>query len=114
MGELWVYVGTSTGGKSKGIYRFRFDPATGKPGPVELAAESANPSSAALHPNRRFLYAVNAVSDFGGEKTGAVSAFSLDAKSGELRLLNQQPSAGAGPCHLVVDASGANMLVANY
>ena len=26
MDRLWVYVGTSTGGKSKGIYRFRFDP----------------------------------------------------------------------------------------
>src|SRR5205814_2041285 len=42
MEKLWVFVGTSTGGASKGIYRFRFDPPTGACGPVELAAEAAN------------------------------------------------------------------------
>jgi 6-phosphogluconolactonase len=43
-----------------------------------------------------------------------VSAFSVDAKSGKLTLINQQPSEGTGPCHLVVDATGSNVLVANY
>src|SRR5712691_9361211 len=114
MEKLWVYVGTSTGGKSKGIYRFPFDPATGSAGPVALAAETAQPSFLAIHPNRQFLYAVNAVSDFQGQKTGAVSAFAMDAKTGELRLLNQQPSGGAGPCHVFVDSGGKNVLVANY
>ena len=36
-------------------------------------------------------------SEFGGEKTGAVSAFTIDAASGTLSLLNQQPSRGPGP-----------------
>jgi 6-phosphogluconolactonase len=31
-----------------------------------------------------------------------------------LKQLNQESSAGAGPCHLVVDATGKNLLVANY
>jgi 6-phosphogluconolactonase len=114
MEKLWVYVGTSTGGKSKGIYRFPFDPATGTAGEVALAAETAQPSFLAIHPNRQFLYAVNAISDFKGQKTGAVSAFALDRQSGELRFLNQQPSGGAGPCHIVVDSTGKNALVANY
>jgi 6-phosphogluconolactonase len=114
MGKLWVYVGTSTGGESKGIYRFLFDPEAGAAGPVELAAAAANPGFLAIHPDRPLLYAVNAVSDFQGQKTGAVSAFEMDPQSGELTLLNQQPSGGAGPCHLVVDAGGRNVLVANY
>jgi 6-phosphogluconolactonase len=114
MDRLWVFAGTSNGGKSKGIYRFRFDPAAGTAEPVQLAAESANPTFLAIHPSRRFLYAVNAIGEFQGQKTGAVSAFALDTRSGELGLLNQQPSAGAGPCHVVVDAAGKNALVANY
>src|SRR5262249_8328270 len=32
----------------------------------------------------------------------------------KLTLLNQQPSGGAGPCHIVTDARGQNVLVANY
>jgi 6-phosphogluconolactonase len=114
MAKLWVYVGTSENEKGRGIYRFPFDSATGNAGRVELAAEAARPGFLAVHPNRRFLYSVNAVGEFQGSKTGAVSAFALDAKSGELRLLNQEPSGGAGPCHLVVDAAGKNVLVANY
>ena len=31
-----------------------------------------------------------------------------------LTLLNQQSSVGSGPCHLTVDRTGKNVLVANY
>jgi 6-phosphogluconolactonase len=114
MAKLWVYVGTSENAKDRGIYRFPFDTATGEAGPVELAAEAARPTFLAIHPNQRLLYAVNAIAEFQGQKTGAVSAFALDARTGALRLLNQQPSGGAGPCHVIVDSEGTNVLVANY
>src|SRR5262245_12096197 len=93
-----VYIGTYTGEKSKGIYRSHFDASTGKLTPPELAAETKSPSFLAIHPNKRFLYAVGEVSEFNGKKAGAVSAFEIDAKDGHLRLLNQQPSGGTGPC----------------
>jgi len=115
MSKQWVFVGTNTAsGKSKGIYRFRFDPTTAKADEVTLAAETANPTFLAIHPSRRFLYSVNAVADFQGQKSGAISAFALDAKTGQLTLLNQQPSGGPGPCHVTVDAAGKNLLTANY
>src|SRR5437867_2967909 len=79
-----------------------------------LAAEAKNPSFVAIDPEQRFLYAVNEVADFDGKKSGGVSAFALDAKTGHLTLLNQQPSGGGGPCHLVVDGAGKHVLVANY
>jgi len=113
-GPVTVYVGTYTDGTSQGIYRFAFDPATGAMTEPVLAAETKNPSFLALHPNGRFLYAVGEVSSFGGAKTGSVSAFAIDAKTGDLVLLNQQSSEGAGPCHLVVDKTGSHVLVANY
>jgi len=111
---MLVYFGTYTQGKSKGIYVSRFDPATGRFSAAELAAETKNPSFLFLHPNQQFLYAVGEISDFQGKGTGAVSAYGLDAKTGKLTLLNQQPSGGAGPCHLAVDKTGRCVLVANY
>jgi 6-phosphogluconolactonase len=112
--ELRVYVGTYTRGQSKGIYLCRLDLADGTLEPVGLAAEVANPSFLAVHPSRPLLYAVGEVSSFAGNRTGAVSAFSIDPQTGKLGLLNQQSSQGAGPCHLVVDPTGRYVLVANY
>src|SRR5262249_48029649 len=115
--KLWVFIGTYTGGKddkaSKGIYRYELDLATGKLTGKALAAEVKSPSCLAVHPSRKFLYAVNE----GGTqatKDGAVTAFALDPKTGALKMLNEKTSGGAGPCHLVVDARGKNVLAANY
>jgi 6-phosphogluconolactonase len=79
-----------------------------------LAAESENPSFLALHPNRRFLYAVNEISNFEGHSTGSVSAFSIDGKAGMLTLLNTVSTGGTIPAHLVVDQTGKSLVVANY
>ena len=113
-GSPRVYIGTYTRGASKGIYQCHFDPASGKLGSPVLAAETANPSFLAFHPSGRYLYAVGEVADFGGQRSGAVSAFRVDCSSGALELINQQPSGGRGACHLTVDPTGKNVLVANY
>lgn len=111
-----MYVGTYTleGSASKGIYAYRFDPGTGKITPVGLAAETVNPSFLAVHPNHRFLYAVNEVSNYKGEKSGGVSAFAIDRATGKLTLLNEVASKGADPCYITVDRTGKYVLVANY
>ncbi|HEX5177590.1 MAG TPA: lactonase family protein [Chthoniobacteraceae bacterium] len=107
--DIQFYVGTYTRPNgSKGIYHFRLDGNTGAISGGELAAESKSPSFLALHPTKKFLYAVNEVDGSGG-----VSAFAIEA-GGKLRPLNQQPSRGAGACHLSVDAAGKTVFVANY
>ncbi len=112
--RLTVWVGTYTDGRSRGIYRFQFDPGSGAATTPVLAAESENPSFLALHPNGRVLYAVNEIASFGSAPTGAVSAFAIDEERGTLTVLGRQPSGGADPCHLAVDGEGRNVLVANY
>lgn len=109
-----VYIGTYTRGDSQGIYLLDLDLKTSKLTKRSLVAETENPSFIALHPSGNFLYAVNEVGQIDGEKSGGVSAFRIDAKSGKLQLLNQQLSLGGAPCHLVVDKAGKNVLVANY
>jgi 6-phosphogluconolactonase len=106
-----VYFGTYTGGSasSRGIYRSAFDLETGELSNPVLVAEITNPSFLEIHPSGKYLYAV---SEAGG--AGSVSAFEIDSETGDLKLLNQQPSGGAGPCHVSTDHAGRNVLVANY
>jgi 6-phosphogluconolactonase len=111
--EYWVYLGTYTGGKddSKGIYRAKFDAATGKLGQPELAAEMGSPSFLAIHPTGNFLYAVG---EGNGKEGGAVVAFAIDPKTGTLTKLNENKSGGPGPCHISVHPKGTHAIVANY
>jgi len=109
-----VYVGTYTGHGSQGIYAYRLDPETGQTTAIGLVAETENPTFLAVHPSGRYLYAVNEVDEFEGKPSGAVSAFSIDRKSGALMLLNRVPSLGKGPAHLSLDQTGKYLLVANY
>jgi 6-phosphogluconolactonase len=113
-GDHLVYIGAYTRQKSKGIYAYRLQVATGSVTPLGLAAEAQNPSFLAVHPNRRLLYAVSEMSGSAGQKGGAVSAFAIDEKTARLTLLNTVSSGGAGPAHLTVDKTGRNVLVANY
>ena len=120
--QFFVYWGTYTegggqfgNGDSKGIYVSRMDAATGKLTDPELAAESANPSWLVIHPNRRYLYAVNERLEPGGKvPPGEVSAFSIDPKKGKLTFLNRVPSRGGQPCHICTDRSGKMAMVANW
>ena len=111
-----VYIGTYTqeGSESKGVYAYRFDAGSGQLTTIGLAAETINPSFLAVAPNRRFLYAVNEVSNYKGKKSGAVSAFAIDHATGKLTLLNQVASRGGDPCYITVDGTGKYVLVANY
>ena len=111
-----MFVGTYTRAPSKGIYAYRLG-ANGEIAPMAnagLAAETENPSFLAVHPNQRFLYAVNEVSKYEGRDTGSISAFSIDRATGTLTLLNRVSSRGGSPCHLTIDASGRWLFVANY
>jgi len=112
--DCLVYIGTYTGQKSKGIYAYRFDAATGQLVSLGLVAGTVNPSFLAVHPNRRFLYVVNEIADYEGRKSGAVSAFAIDRGTGKLTFLNKVSSRGADPCYLVADKTGKSLLVANY
>jgi len=113
--QLTAYIGTYSSGKSEGIYLLKLAIARDKIESVKvtLAAKTVHPSFVVLHPNGKLLYAVNETGDYQGKPQGAVSAFKINA-DGTLTLINQQPSLGGAPCHLVLDKTGTNVLVANY
>ncbi len=113
-GTRMIYIGTYTAGKSKGIYLIKMDTQTGHLTQPELVAEISNPSFLAIHPSQKYLYAVNEDGKFKGQDSGSVTAYAIQPETGKLTLLNQQASQGAGPCHISLDKTGNNALVANY
>lgn len=103
MGTPYVYVGLGNGE----IAQYAFDADTGTLTEKARVAAGKMPSFLAVDPDRRFLYAVNEGSD-------QVAAFSITKKTGALTFLNRVSSHGGGPAFASVDATGKNVLVANY
>lgn len=112
--SLTLYIGTYTSGKSEGIYIYRMNVSSGELKYFNTVKRVVDPSFLAVDGKRRFLYAVNELTEFAGKPGGAISAFSIDQKTGGLNILNQQPSLGGAPCHVIAGATGRFVLVANY
>ncbi|MBS1794830.1 MAG: lactonase family protein [Acidobacteria bacterium] len=113
--EMLLYIGTYTSNtKSEGIYVQKFDTETGKLTPLHTVKNVADPSFLAIDKNRRYLYAVNELLEYEGLKTGTVSAFAIDQKTGNLTFLNRKLSLGAAPCFITTSENGRFVLVANY
>jgi 6-phosphogluconolactonase len=119
-GLMFVYVGSYTknppGGGSNnpvGLSVFGFDPATGALSPVQQL-QSANPSFVALDPSRRFLYVINEIDDYEGQKSGSAEAYAIDPNTGMIKLLNRQSLHSPIPAHLAVDPTAHHLVIANY
>jgi 6-phosphogluconolactonase (cycloisomerase 2 family) len=116
--KILAYVGTYTGAvgagsNGEGIYLAEMDRVTGELSGMKLAAKTPDPSWIAIHPSKKYLYAVNEVADYAGN-SGSVSGFSIDPTTGDLKALNTVSSEGAGPAYLSIDAPGKFAFVANY
>lgn len=102
------YIGTYTSPDgARGIYRAQLNLETGEISTPSLAIAAENPSFVALHPSRKFLYAVHETG------TGEASAYRVEA-GGDLKLINTKTGVGAYACHLAVDAPGKNLFTASY
>jgi 6-phosphogluconolactonase len=108
--NYYLFIGTYTKGKSKGIYVYDFNASTGKAKQLSVA-EAKNPSYLAIARGGNYVYAVN---ENGSDQQGDVSAFSFSKKTGQLHFINKEPTGGADPCFLAVDHSRKWAIVANY
>jgi len=101
-------------GNGEGIYMVDIDASTGTPSHLRLMAKTLSPSWITLSADHKFLYAVNEIATYGANKSGSVTAFSVDPKSGALKQLNVMDSGGSIPCYISIHPSGKFLLVANY
>lgn len=104
--QIRFFVGTYTQGTtSKGIYTGLLDNETGKLEKITLAAEARNPGFLTLSPDGNHLYGVL-------DGPGSAAAFRCDT-DGKLPLLNEL-HVGREVCHVSIDKTGRNVLVADY
>lgn len=115
-----LYIGTYTrkeghvDGKAEGIYIMKMDTKTGKLTGLDTITNTINPSYLTLHPNKKYLYAVNEVADETDAYVGTVSAYKLDENGRFEKSLNVVNAQGDAPCHVSVDATEKYVLVASY
>ena len=125
---LYAYVGTFSSplrdvlptqvdlppGNGRGIHRFEVDRDTGELTPLGEVRMGTSPSHLVINADGTRLYSANETDRVGEEREGTVSAFSINANTGELTRLNTVPSGGAGPTYLGFHPSGKHLFVANY
>ncbi|HEX8427087.1 lactonase family protein [Hymenobacter sp.] len=110
-----VYIGTNVSAETENtIFLYRLNPTTGALTQVSGLKGGASPTYLTLDAKRQHLYAVNETNTFRGAPSGAVSAFTIDPKTGGLTLLSQESSQGASPCYISLDRTEKAVLVANY
>jgi 6-phosphogluconolactonase len=113
--DYLLYVGTNVASEQEStIFLYRMSYATGVITQVSAQRGGPSPTYMAMPAGHRYLYAVNETQTWQGAKSGGVSAFAVDQRTGNLQLLNQQPSTGASPCYVSLDHTGKAALVANY
>jgi 6-phosphogluconolactonase len=106
--EPYLFIGTYTHGKSKGIYVYKFNTKTGTGTPVS-SIEAKNPSYVCLSADGKFLYATDEE-----DQGGSVGAYAFEPTTGHLALLNTQSCQGSCPCYVSEDKTGKWVFVANY
>ncbi len=105
-----VYFGGYTEDRDEGLFRGDLDMQTGKLTMFGGTGGLTNPSFLVPDTCGRFLYAVSE----GGMKNSGAAAFAIDPATGDLTLLNTQPSGGDGACHISLDPAGTTAIVSNY
>jgi len=106
-----LVIGTYTNkDKTSGIHVYAFNSKTGEFSFKSKAQNIPNPSYLAVTADKKNLYSV---SEAGGG-SGSIYAYSFDAPSGKLTLLNSVSSGGDGPCYVSVDDKKKHVFVGNY
>src|SRR5260221_10469472 len=108
---MYAYVGSFTTAQRKargdGIHVYRADSATGAWTHVQHIGDLVNPSYLALSPDQRVLFSAHGDGDF-------ATAFALDPKTGEAKLINRAATGGKNGARDAADPSAKILVSANH
>jgi 6-phosphogluconolactonase len=108
---MFAYVGSYTTperkGHGNGINVYGVDPRNGAFRHVQQLGGLENPSYLAINKAGTHLYSVH------GDRSEA-TAYTIDARTGRLSVLNRQSTGGYNVIHLDFDATGRFLVVTNY
>ncbi|MBP1966238.1 beta-propeller fold lactonase family protein [Paenibacillus aceris] len=113
--EMYGYIGSYTNEDNKsGITLFKLDRQSGAVTLLDGYTDLQNASFFALNADRTVLYAVSETNSYLGGFGGSAAAYAIEAGSGKLTKLNQQPTGGSAPCYISLDQTNRAVFVANY
>jgi len=101
-------IGTYTQKGSKGVYLASFDPEAGIVKMISNSEQIESPSFLDFDKNQKHIYAVSETD------AGTVEALAFEKTTGKIQKINAQPSGGAHPCHITIDATGKWVFTGNY
>jgi len=101
-------------GNGRGIHIFTVDRQTGLMSPRGVYESGVSPSCLAQNARGTCIYSANETDRVGADNEGSLSAFTVNASTGELTLLNTVRSGGAGPTYVSVHPNQRYLFVANY
>ena len=100
-------------GSGKGIVIYDFNEETGEMTECGRFEDAANASAMAVSTDKKNLYTVNELDQFGGAGGGAVRSYRIE-EDGNLTLLNRLAVMGEAPCCLCESRNGKYLYIANY
>ena len=109
-----IYIGTADTKKGSGIYTCLFNTDNAELSDLTLAAEVFRPGFLEIAPNNSYLYSVGELKDYSMIRPASLCSFKINKQSGVLDPINSESTDGDGPCHIVIDQQGRNVLTANY
>ena len=85
--EPLVFISAFAAGDDGAIHAYRLETDTGRLKLVHRTTDVENPFFMAMSSDHRFLYSIHAQT-FGGEEHEQVSAYAIEGRAGQLKLLN--------------------------
>jgi 6-phosphogluconolactonase len=110
---LLIFISAYTGGDESAIHAYEFDRVTGALNLIHRTTDVEHPFLMTLSPDKRFLYTNHSPGGF-GKGGDHVAAYEIVGRTGELKLLNRQPTGGMAACYTEIDATARTVLVAHY
>ncbi|QAY86587.1 lactonase family protein [Pseudomonas arsenicoxydans] len=113
--DYQLLVGSYTAGQSQGVYRLKFDSATGQIDAKPLqVVKSDNPSWLTVSKDQHRLFVVNENGPGQKDPVGRVSSYAIDPKTHAISLINQVQSLGNEPTHSSLSVDASHLFVSNY
>lgn len=112
--KLFAYLGCYADATSGGVIACSYDVANGTFEIIQEVEGLQNPTF--LHPvsESMKLYALSEKTDAEGKRNGYATAYTIDAETGKLTLLNQEVAVPAPICHIILDSTNKSLMVASY
>jgi 6-phosphogluconolactonase len=106
--QKFMFVGSYTWKNNPGIQVYTYDQSTGSTQFVR-SVKHPNASYMVSTPDQKYLYVLSEEN-----QTGSVTAYAIDALTGNLQLLNKQNIIGQGPCYVSYHIPSKTVYTANY